>query len=250
MIYSSTIFLNEFDLLDVKIAEESPHVDKIYITESPLTFTGNPKPLNFPVEKYKDNDKIVYLVTPKEMYKDCKVAWDREFLQRNYAQTIIQFADDDICFVTDVDEIISGYRFPDLIKDVIKHRFIGMIMNTYGYWINAVVTDAVWEPPFAAVGSLCKQHSFQNMRNRNVGGAVVIRDCGKHFSYLGGDEAIRYKLKSFSHVESSGDEWIAYCIKNYHNIEANANVKIVPIDESYPKSIRDNLDKWEKYIRR
>ena len=217
MIYSSTIFFNEYDLLDLKIAEELPHVDKMYITESPFTFTGNPKPLNFPIEKYKDNDKIVYLVTPEEIYKDCNVAWDREFLQRNYAQTIIQFADDDFCFVTDMDEIICGEKFPYLIQEVKQHRFIGMSMRSYVYWINVVVLNQVWEPPFAAIGSLCKQYSFQNMRNRKVHDPVVaVQDCGNHFSYLGGVDAIAYKLKSYSHVECGTPEGIEWAINNYN----------------------------------
>jgi len=143
MIYSSIMFFNELDLLDLKIAEESPYVDKIYITESPLTFTGNQKLLNFPVEKYKDNDKIVYLVTPKEIYKDCKVAWDREFLQRNYAQAIIPFNDDDVCFVTDADEIICGDMFPTILHGLKAYQFVAMHMKLCMFYINVEVVGQI-----------------------------------------------------------------------------------------------------------
>ena len=52
MIYSCTMFFNEFDLLDLKIAEELDQVDQMIIVESNQTFRGNEKPLYL-----KDNPK-------------------------------------------------------------------------------------------------------------------------------------------------------------------------------------------------
>jgi beta-1,4-mannosyl-glycoprotein beta-1,4-N-acetylglucosaminyltransferase len=251
MIYSSSIFLNELDLLDLKIAEESPYMDKIYITESPLTFVGNQKPLNFPVEKYEKNDKVVYVVIPKEAFNNCKTPWDREFLQRNYVQTIIPYNDDDIWFVTDLDEILCGDKIPHLIAEVSRHKFIAIHMKSCCYYLNMEITSGVWEPPFAAVGSVCKRHSFQSLRNRIVSvSSAVVWWCGKHFNSFGGPEALEYKLKNFSHTECATPESIIFHINNYNTILQNPHVKMVEIDESYPKTILNNMDKWEKHMKR
>lgn len=252
MIYSSTIFFNEYDLLDLKIAEELPYIDKIYITESPLTFTGNQKTLNFPIEKYKDNDKIVYLVTPKEIYKDCKIAWDREFLQRNYLQTVVPFNNDDIWFVTDMDEIICGDQVPRLIEGVKQHQIVSIHMTSCIYYINVEVVGQVWEPPFAASGRMCRDHSFQVMRNKKVRIPSVANHCGKHFSYLGGSDAIEFKLKSFSHIECGTPESIQWHLNNFNMVGTgyNSTYGVVKIDESYPQTIRNNINKWGKHIYR
>ena len=46
-IFCGCTFFNELDLLELRLAEIYPHVDAVVLVESPLTFSGQPKPLHF-----------------------------------------------------------------------------------------------------------------------------------------------------------------------------------------------------------
>ena len=249
MIYSSIMFFNEIDLIDLRIEEESPYVDKIFIAESPMTFTGNAKPLNFPIERHKDNEKVVYLVVPHSAYIGCNIAWDREHVQRNYAQTIVPFNDDDIWFVTDTDEVLIGEKLPGLVKVVRQHGLVGLHMPSYSYYINAKC-NRDWFHPFAAIGSICKKYTFDNLRNRVRINSYNMPNCGKHFCNLGGAEAIEYKLKSFSHVEHNTPAYLSRLVGQLNNICKSNGLTVVNVDNSYPKTILNNLANWGKHIKR
>ena len=47
MIYEAFMFLNEFDMLDLKLQEHGPYVDKFIITESNRNFNQIEKPYIF-----------------------------------------------------------------------------------------------------------------------------------------------------------------------------------------------------------
>jgi beta-1,4-mannosyl-glycoprotein beta-1,4-N-acetylglucosaminyltransferase len=60
-------FFNELEMLEFRLTELDPYVDKFVIIESTKTFTGKPKPLYYNLNKYKFKDwhhkiihKIVY----------------------------------------------------------------------------------------------------------------------------------------------------------------------------------------------
>ena len=46
-------FFNELDMLEFRLTELDPYVDKFVIIESTKTFTGEPKPLYYNLNKFK-----------------------------------------------------------------------------------------------------------------------------------------------------------------------------------------------------
>src|SRR3989344_1858831 len=107
MVYDCFLFLNEFDVLDIRLHEMATVVDKFVIVECTETFRGNPKPLNFPdqASRFAEfTDKIIYVVIDEHFPTDNP--WQREFFQRNQIMRGLKDCkDEDIIFVSDVDEI-------------------------------------------------------------------------------------------------------------------------------------------------
>ena len=77
---------------------------------------------------------------------------------------------------------------------------------------------------------------------------------GWHFSYLGGAEAIKYKLENFSHQEFNNPNYtdiniIKDRLFNEEDILGrNLILKKVEIDNTFPKYIVDNQEKFKEFI--
>jgi len=83
-IFDCFTFLNEFDLLEIRLHELAQVVDRFVIAESPVTFTGRPKPLHFLDNRARFAafaDKIIHIVVDDQPVTDS--AWEREWHQRN-----------------------------------------------------------------------------------------------------------------------------------------------------------------------
>ena len=261
MIYSMTMFFNEYDLLDLKIKEESSYVDKIVVVESKWTHSGNPKPLNFPIDKYKDNNKILYLIIDDEMiYKDCKKGDDGSFhsradAERNYPLMTLPINDYDILIVVDCDEIINGENIPHIIEETRKHGIVRIGMRLFFYNINVLQNQIEWNHPYAIIGKIAKHGNLGTFRSWTGQQGFKMSNCGNHFAWLGGIEKIKEKMKSYSHTEFDTADINNSIQKRFENLEDIVgrswmpSLTIIDIDELYPKTIRENLIKWNKYIR-
>jgi beta-1,4-mannosyl-glycoprotein beta-1,4-N-acetylglucosaminyltransferase len=106
MIYEAFMFLNEFDMLDLKLQEHGPYVDKFIITESNRNFNQIEKPYIF-MDQYdryhKYHDKIIYQKFDASHYKE---GWDTQNAQRSYLSSEITFKPDDIIISSDLDEFL------------------------------------------------------------------------------------------------------------------------------------------------
>ena len=84
MVYDCFLFLNEFEILDIRLHEMNSKVDKFVIVESIETFRGNLKPFNFAAnrERFKKfEEKIIYIPLNERFHTNNP--WDRESFQRN-----------------------------------------------------------------------------------------------------------------------------------------------------------------------
>ena len=111
-VFDCFMFLNELDIIEMRMNILNDYVDYFVITESDLTFSGNEKPFIF--EKHSDKfkkfkDKIIYnkVIVPKNI----SITWDREIFQRNSSTNILKdYAEDcDLILTSDADEIPSIY---------------------------------------------------------------------------------------------------------------------------------------------
>ena len=228
-IFDVFLFLNELDLLEIRLETLFPIVDYFIITEINETFSGKPKKLIF--EKNKNRfkkylKKIIYNpVTKIELEKLKSDKWvnyisdfnislkhkhsarparniqsslQREIMHRDSA--ILGFfnlaSHDDFILLSDLDEIPNPKAIIEIVqKKISKPHYFRM--NWYLYWIN----NKISKPWFGTVMFYFKDikgSSLDNLRlassNEDLVPGLIVNDGGWHFSYLGGSEAIKEKL--------------------------------------------------------
>ena len=121
--YDCFMFFDEDILLDVRLNILNKYIKKFIITESLYTHKGEKRNLKFDINKFKKfKDKIEYIVVkdlPKDLAqisssdsfheKNSKIllnALKRENFQRNMlSKGLVDSNDEDLIFISDVDEI-------------------------------------------------------------------------------------------------------------------------------------------------
>lgn len=250
MIYSCTMFFNEFHLLDLKIAEEIDVVDKLIISESDRTFAGNPRQL-----KLRENGKYTHPKIEVISFegKFGKSAWDNEKMQRNIPLPL--HTDDDVFIVSDMDEIHKKEDIQKIAAAALNHGFVRIQQRMYYYKINLTVSlTSYWEKSFAVTGKFLRTRgqTFDQLRTSNSGTRVYTE--GRHFGYLGDAEAIATKIKNFSHTELNRERFtnpdhIRHRILTQSDpFDRPKHLTLVNVDETYPKTILNNLEHWSQYM--
>lgn len=254
-IFDCFMFFNEIELLKVRLEEIHSVVDFFVICESPVTFRGEPKPLHFKesealFEKYRH--KIIHVVV--DDLPETQNPWDREFAQRDALVRGCRMADDDdMIMISDADEIP---RRETVIEVRNSDGFVAFDMPMYQYYMNLRAEASGWNRAFAV--SWKDRHQLRNFTSGRVDKHLVREDfrdrykeisrAGWHFTYLGGADTIRTKLKSFSHTE----EWFQNMLneQGIENQVVDGGVvgnywhlaEYVPIDESFPEFVRRNAE--------
>lgn len=271
-------YFDEDLLLDIRFHELNDFIDYFVIIESNQTHQGKYKKLNFDINKFKKfKDKIIYLVienidndlfkSQNEKYLFQNIEWKREHAQRNFIlKAIEKFSDKDCILISDADEIPRG----ELIKKnfLNMNTFYNFRQTLYFYKINLLVRKNWHGTVMTAKKNLGKLISptnariiktpkrsgirgfFYNIKHR----IKVIYNGGWHFSYLKTPQDIILKLESFAHKEHNNDKiknikHIEKSIDNGENIFFKQKFKKVRIDESYPKYILQNIEKYSLWIK-
>lgn len=255
LVYDAFNFWKELDLLEIRLNIMEPFVDCFVLVESPLTFSGKPKPLYFKENRDRfKNFKIVHYIADENPEGENVTPWDREIYQRN-AQKIPLSG---LCL--DQDWVISGDldEIPDMRK-VMHHigeeneRIIHPMMNMYYYYLNLFKQEnwmgsAIWKWEFL------KRMSMDSFRNLKQSG-IRISNAGWHWSFLGNSELIKEKIESFSHTEYDNPFFKENVFGNRINgkdlfFRNGEQMTTVPIDNSFPEYIVWNQEKLHKYIRK
>ena len=282
MVYDCFSFFNELDLLEIRLNTLDKVVDKFILAESPLTHTGNPKPLYYAENKKrfaKFNDRIVHVVVDDfpSMPDDMPVrekAWTRENWQRNAIVRGLpaDIRDEDVLLVSDLDEIPN----PDYLQKAVGNPvgitrldlksycfFINMRNVSYPIWNNGtrVLTWRTFNDPKtyadSKYGECCLAAVNQGptaTRIRFLKPDKIMKPAGWHFSYLGGVEAIRRKMKSISHTEFDTERRTSP--ENIRNAIAkgkslfNSYERFLPelINQAFPQYVVSRQQQFSKLI--
>ena len=266
-IYDCFPFYNELDLLDLRLAELYDHVDYFVIVEATTTFQSNPKELYL-----KDNwdryaqyhDKMIHVIVDDA--PGDPDAWVNDIFQRNaIMRGIVNADDEDIIIVGDADEIlrpetidhmranpkdIMGFRTP-----YFNFKLNYMLVNnseSYCVWIVACKKKYL-EAPDAFRGT--RFALTQLPMNYEDDTIRMYEHAGWHFTYLGDDEFIRNKIKSFAHTELNNNDVLSKInvddmIKRgvgFNPLDARPFVQVA-VDDYFPKTVVDNIDKYKDRI--
>jgi beta-1,4-mannosyl-glycoprotein beta-1,4-N-acetylglucosaminyltransferase len=227
-------FFNELDLLDLRLAELDPVVDRFVIGESPLTFTGKAKPLVFAENRQRFSrylHKIEHIVIDDMPQRPETTAWHREWHQRNaLARGLGSAAPDDLVMLSDVDEIPRPAVLASLKADPDANRRITILESElYLYFLNTRPIKRFFSDiqaprvvPRHVVREMQTIRAFRARFSKNplfdpvqpfaapiralfdFGrplGLAVIPNATWHFTYMGGADKVREKVLSYAHTE-------------------------------------------------
>lgn len=255
MIVDCTMFHWEFDILELRMRELWDTVDYFVITESECDHRGNPRELALSnnLDKFTwAQEKMIVRVSSK--LSNAQTTWDHEKYQRlrsvQYAFETLNLSEDDFLIISDVDEIARPAAVQEMAE--VGGKFT-LHMPMYYYYFNLYVHD--WFHPKAlSVKYLSDPNAIR------TGGLDkdfhIIYNSGWHFSYLGDENQIRHKLKTFAHDEMDTElftnpDHIKNAInKNIDLFNRFGNVQFQKkeINEYWPNYLINNKDKYQKYI--
>lgn len=273
MIYDCFGFFNEFDILEIRLEELYPVVDKFIISEATKTFSGKDKPLRFLQQRdrfAKYLDKIKYVTYDNFsgynnpwQYTD---NWKLECEQRRHLITglnLNQLRDNDLIMISDLDEIPKRSLVEELKIDFIKNRekynnpITICSQLYYGKITNKVVFPEEfynWRGTVFINGKILKQTPDMHYFRRFKDSFINIKNSGSwHFSYIGTPEQIIYKIESYAHSENDLQEVKAKVKENVENCKDVLNrpdyrLEKTQVDDSYPEAIKNNPEKYKDII--
>ena len=214
-IYDCLTFFNEFELLDLRIAEIYDLVDVMVVVEADTTFQNTAKPLYLweLQQRYYHLDKLRVLSISDMPGGD---PWANEQHQRDSIMRGLNDAEpDDIIMISDADEIprpstiqalrdssasVFGFRMP-LFN--FKYNYMMINQDCYSVWSGACRRGALDSPEIFRRS----RHALNSFGyGYNDGTVQLIEHAGWHFTYLGTEEFARTKIQSFAHAETNRPE--------------------------------------------
>jgi beta-1,4-mannosyl-glycoprotein beta-1,4-N-acetylglucosaminyltransferase len=197
-------------MLKYRLTFHYAYIDYFILVESTHTFVGAPKPCfyNDNKELFKEfSDKIIHILVEDTPFKNSpKHAWDNEAFQRNCIKRGIDkldLHDDDILFLSDVDEILDANRLTKYAKETpVEIHDLAQVQFMYNLNFRSTVSwyDAKMLS-YKTYRELSK--TFDEIRKIR---APDIWWGGWHMSSFGSKEFIQTKMMNFSHQEYNTPE--------------------------------------------
>ena len=263
-IYDCFQYFNEDHIVDLRLNILNEYVDYFVISESTKTHQGKDKKINFDITKFsKFKHKINFIVADfKENINFKNHTGGESPIEQHQRNSLVEgikdASPDDLIILSDSDEI------PDLSKlSLIKNnkKFIAFSQKMFMYklnlqnskesgWIGSRITKKKYLKSMQELRNLkFKLYPFWRLDKINQ----QIIEGGWHFSYMQSPKQILNKIKSFSHGEYNNknlnekkiEEKI---IKGEDIFGRNSKFRKIDIDDSYPKFITQNKEKFSDWI--
>lgn len=246
MIYDCFLYNGEKELLEIRLHEFlncNAAVTHILV-ESAYTFTGVEKPMYFDQCKEEFQDWPILSISVKDYPDEISTPFERECYQRNMIKKALKFlvpSNDSTIIISDVDEIID-HKVLDSLS--LTDGFAALILDKFGYYLNMLESKQSWDR------ARIFKYSYLNDKTpdevRNSGFPQKIENAGWHFSYL--HNKAQEKLRSFSHTELNTPVNMEL-IKRRENFWSNVPMNVVQVDNSFPKYIVENIEKFKHLIK-
>jgi beta-1,4-mannosyl-glycoprotein beta-1,4-N-acetylglucosaminyltransferase len=287
-IYDCFTFFNELDVLELRLMTLWDTVDYFVICEATVNYRGKEKDLVFQQNKERYSpymSKIIYLQCDdlNEMAADesdeYKQLWIRENHQRNWlAKGYAQADKNDVILISDLDEIPRPETIVAHAPLLKPDKGAVFLLNNYWYYLNyqqiepgthygfwkrlwyKVRKGYTYQPEslfYQIPCTIMARKSYavvpQQMRNKVAGRRTTeyyLNHAGWHFSYMGGIDAIKFKIKSFAHSEYdinriNNDAFINEQIKLGNSLFNDIDkFKKVTDMSNMPKPLQDHPEKF------
>jgi hypothetical protein len=198
----------EEDLLECRLRELDGLVDTHVIVEGGRTFQGDTKPLSWVSQSPRFApwqgrlEYVPHAPSTSEPGKEPGDAWAREHSSRmaaHYGLLAGQARPGDIVLHGDVDEIPSREAIISLREHADEITPCKLQLRFFMFAVD-------WEVPWRwHAPSVMRYGQLENMTQLRETGWPdwpYVQPAGWHLTWLGGEEAARLKVRSFSHVEA------------------------------------------------
>lgn len=278
MVYDCFQFFNELDILKLRMNVMNDIADRFVISESTVTFSGDPKKLYYAENKRRFSDfedKIIHNVVD-DTPMDCTPFVRDSHQKCAVARGLEGAKPDDIVIFSDVDEIPNPEAVKRVLADFDPTRIYalaqrnfyvyvdmeeksGNLLSITGEFPGVEGPDRRWLGTKICAYSMLEKYTTEQLRDKEQQPIMVrVPDGGWHFSYMGGEKKrsaasrARYKIKSAAHQEYNKRRvlWsVGRNIKSHSDILGrDADFRIVPIDESYPEYLRTHLKEFKHLV--
>jgi len=183
---------------------------------------------------------------------------------------------EDVIIISDLDEIPNPLKLDKAISLVKNGKIVGFEQKTFAYYLNGSTPGKALSSKMCSYEILKKRFNknpqrlripsfFRRLNNRllmkkgyhnNIwnAGLSVIEDGGWHFTFLGGIEAVKTKIKNYPHVENFSIEKDLLENKIREDMERgnlrHLKINYIPIDSSFPETIQKNQEKYSHLIKK
>jgi len=247
-------FFNELDLLEIRLNELRDVVDVFVITESPLTFTGQPKPLFFQDNRDRFGGfNIVY--APFNDAAEYQMM-ERERRQKQYNLDYAfdnVFEPGDVIVYGDCDEIPRASVISEVLKQ--EWKSVGLMLTLFYYYLNCREVGET-RSRWASIRMMRPTERIVYDATRKNRNDKTVYGAGYHFSYLGD---VAYKLESWGHADrysrppyndpghikrcrDAGKDFLMRSGRRKTDFEFVQDLSYLP------KYVLDNLDKYKHLI--
>jgi len=259
-VIDSIMFCNEFDILELRLNIMADYVDQIVIVECDRTFSGIYKGFNLETQwnRYKQwHNKINYIKVENSSPHDD--AWANEDWQRDQMALGWQHIEnDDVILFCDCDEIVR----PEAIEFIRKtnYNWYGLYMPAFYFKFNYLDTKQdwhykVWGRAYRGWQGMPRHMRYMGAGEIPNGTSIKLHHAGWHFGWIGNEDFIKNKIRSFSHQEINTPNIIDNINIDKHITEGrdhfrpeNTTWVVVDLDDYFPKHILDNKSLYQQYI--
>ena len=252
-VYDCFPFFNELDVIEIRFNELDSVVDYFVLAEATKTHSGKPKPLYFNEnkERYaKFLHKIRHIIV--DDFPETNDPWVRKKWQRDkIAEELKDCRDNDIIVLSDADEIVSA----DVVRNYKPEMGLCAVQQKLSYYYLNCQTNDIWVKPrifpYKEKGN-STMSAFRSERDYEY--TQIIPNGGWHFSFLHDSAGIANKIESYAHQEFNSSEFtskenIEEAMRLGHDVfKRNQQFHVVPIDQSFPVYLLQNLDKFKPFI--
>ena len=253
MIVDAFTFLNEKELVELRVKYLSQIVDCFLVIEADVTHTGKKKNWNFPKLLKNNLKEFSHKIKYHQMKIDLKKAeaekspnykggtwgrsWRVESMQRNFIKEASEnFSPNDTIVISDLDEIPSKNKL-SFIKSCDFKVIAPVAFEQASFHLDCNFLELErWVGSLVVTKELINRYepqTFRDLRKR----ISRITDAGWSFSSFGGIKRVKEKIESFCHEEYNkpiykNDNHIKNCIETGSDL-FNRKVKKRKIDKSF-----------------
>ncbi len=194
-------FNNELDLLEFRLTELDPVVDRFVIVEGDRTYDGTERVLEFARNRdrfARFESKIVNIVA--KLPEHGMTRPERESVQHAALRPVVESAGPrDLLLIGDVDEIPFCEVVPKLLDNVRAPLRLELSWSLYK--ANWILPRRFLEGPFACRLEHLSDRGVRSLLGESMGyeanyRELVLPNAGRHISYLGDPQKIRTKFDS------------------------------------------------------